>query len=447
MMLAREGLAAAAAVRAASQKQTSLGIIHMPIHKRIVIQDYAGYPFPVQLSRRLAARGHTVLHLYAGRNRMPGGQMQALVTDPSTFNVRGLNTRQPLEKYAFVKRWFQEREYGRLTLQAVKEFSPDVVISADMPLDPQSMLSKHCRQHHIRFIFWLQDIISLATKNILAKKLSAPGAWIGDYYLALEKNILRQSDHVVSITEDFNTYLLKAGVTPEKVSVIPNWAPLEALPVLPKDNDWARAHGLADKFCFLYSGTLGLKHKPDLLLQLALSFRDEPQVVVYVGSEGPGAEWLQRRKQEYNLTNLALMGYQPFDLLPQVQAAADVLVAVLDPDAGIYSVPSKVLSYLAAQRPVLLAVPEENLAARIVQDNQAGWVVNPANHAEWLEKAHQLFRTPSLRQVFGSNARRYAEANFDIETIADRFEALLDGAESLRFHPDTKTIKKSGHPL
>lgn len=393
--------------------------------QRIVIQDYAGYPFPVQLSHSLAARGHTVLHLYAGHNRMPGGNMQIQKTDPATLEIQGLRTRQPLEKYAFVKRWSQEREYGHLVVQAVKKFAPDVVISADMPLDPQAILLQYCRKHQIRFIFWLQDIISLATKSILQRKLSTPGVWIGNYYLALEKHLLRRSDHIVAITEDFNPFLHARDICPESVTVIPNWAPLDALPVLPKDNAWARANGLADKFVFLYSGTLGLKHKPDLLLQLALSFKDHPQVVIYVGSEGPGAAWLRQKKQEHALTNLQIMGYQPFNLLPQVLAAADVLVAVLEPDAGVYSVPSKVLSYLAAQKPLLLAVPGENLAARIVREHQAGWVVDPTCPTEWLEKAQALFSNPHLRQIFANNARQYAENHFEIKAITDRFETLI----------------------
>jgi glycosyltransferase involved in cell wall biosynthesis len=182
---------------------------------------------------------------------------------------------------------------------------------------------------------------------------------------------------------------------------------------------------LENKFCFLYSGTLGLKHNPDLLLQLALHFKDNPQIVVFVGSAGLGAEWLSQRKTELALSNLLIEGYQPMDVFPQVLAAGDVLVGILEAEAGIYSVPSKVLSYMAAQKPLLLAVPAENLAARIVRDNQAGFVVNPASRVELIEKAQELFSRPLLRQTFANNARQYAEKNFDIEAITDRFEALI----------------------
>lgn len=392
---------------------------------RIVIQDYAGHPFQVQLSRKLAERGHHVLHLYAGYNQTPRGTLQRLASDSPNFAIEGLYIRQPLEKYRYAKRWFQEREYGKLVLEAVAEFAPDAVISANMPLGPQRCLQAYCENNHVRFIFWMQDIVSLASRKFLRQKIPVFGGWIGNRLVRQEAQVLARSDQVVTISDDFAPFLQEAGVRQEQITLIPNWAPLDELPVLPKQNAWACANGLNDRFCFLYSGTLGLKHKPDLLLQIALEFREDPGVVVFVASEGPGAEWLAEKRKQHALTNLILGGYQPMSIFPQVLAAADVLLAVLDPQAGDYSVPSKVLSYLAAQRPLLLAVPVNNLAARIVCQEQAGVVVDPADPDRLLAEARELTINPALRGRMARNARRYAEQHFDIGKIADRFEVLL----------------------
>ena len=144
-------------------------------------------------------------------------------------------------------------------------------------------------------------------------------------------------------------------------------------------------------------------------------------------SEGPGADWLAARKAEHQLGNLLLLPYQPFEQLPLVMAAADVLVALLEPDAGVFSVPSKVLTYLCARRPLLLAVPVENLAAKIVAKNEAGFLVPPTEIDSFLARAEQLSQNPELRLRFAHNARAYAEAHFDIQKIGDQFEAILQG--------------------
>ena len=95
-----------------------------------------------------------------------------------------------------------------------------------------------------------------------------------------------------------------------------------------------------------------------------------------VVSEGPGADWLAEHASPDDA--LRLLPYQPYERLPEVLASADVLVAVLEPDAGAFSVPSKVLTYLCAGRPLLGALPADNLAARVVTQSGGGIVVPPA---------------------------------------------------------------------
>ena len=131
------------------------------------------------------------------------------------------------------------------------------------------------------------------------------------------------------------------------------------------------------------------------------------------------------RRPPRNITTLKRLGFQPFEVLPDVLGSADVLVAILEPDAGVFCVPSKVLSYLCAGRPVLLAVPEENLVARIVADEQAGLVVDPTDVAGFSAAALKLAESPELREQAGRAARHYAETHFDIDRITDRFEQIL----------------------
>jgi glycosyltransferase involved in cell wall biosynthesis len=264
----------------------------------------------------------------------------------------------------------------------------------------------------------------------LKKKIPGFGHAVGLYYVNLERSLLRKSDEVVLITEDFRPLMERWGIARDRVHVIPNWAPLEELPLQPKDNEWARTHQLHEEFCFLYSGTLGLKHNPELLVQLAVRFREDTAVRVVVISQGLGADYLKKRRAELELDNLIIMGYQPYEQLPQVLGAADVLVALLEPDAGVFSVPSKVLTYLCAGRPLLLAVPPDNLAARIVIENQAGLVVHPSDVAGFLRSAEDLLNDPALRERLGRNARHYAETHFDIEKITDQFEKILQRTSS-----------------
>jgi colanic acid biosynthesis glycosyl transferase WcaI len=118
--------------------------------------------------------------------------------------------------------------------------------------------------------------------------------------------------------------------------------------------------------------------------------------------------------------------------LPAMLAGADVLVAFVEPEAGIYSVPSKILTYLAVGRPILAAMPTANLAARLIETQQAGLVCGCDATAEFAANAAELANNPPIRTKFGANGRDYALRNFAISGIADRFMAVCDAALSVR---------------
>ncbi|QXD15886.1 glycosyltransferase family 4 protein [Rhodocaloribacter litoris] len=393
---------------------------------RILVHDYAGHPFQVQLSRALARRGHDVLHTYCGS--LPNtahGIMHRLAEDPPAFDVEAVRLPETLDKYRYVRRWRQEVDYGRRLTGVVVRFRPDVVLSGNTPLDAQARLLAACRRRGTRFVFWVQDLLGEAAHRVLRRKLPLAGDLVGRYYVRLEGRLLRRSDAAVVITDDFVPLLTRRGVPADRLHVIENWAPLEKTPVRPKDNAWSRAHGLAGRRVLLYSGNLGMKHDPALLVRLARHFRDTPDVRVVVVSEGLGADWLREQQAAHGLDNLLLFGFQPFERLPDVLGAADVLLALLEPDAGVFSVPSKVLTYLCAARPVLLAVPPENLAARIVAREEAGRVVAPGDAGAFVAAAETLLADGDLRARLGRNARAYAERTFDLERITDAFERVL----------------------
>ena len=392
---------------------------------RILVNDYCGHPFQVQLSRALAQRGHEVLHTYCASVQTPRGSLANRKNEPSGFNVAAISLSKPFNRYGLFTRAIQEMELGKLLVRQVDEFCPDVVLSANTPLGAQSALLRKCRDMEIKFIFWVQDLLGVGIKNNVVKKLPILGKGVGWYYVHLEESLLRKSDEVVVITEDFCPSMTKARINSNKLHVIYNWAPLYEVPLLPKSNPWSREHGLEQKLCLLYSGTLGMKHNPELLVELALNFREREDVRLVVITEGLGADFLKEKKACHRLDNLLLMPFQPFEDIPMVLASADILIAILEPDAGVFAVPSKVLTYLCAKRPLLLAVPCKNLAARIVSENQAGIIVPPSDSKGFISAAKKLLDDSASRTSFANNGRAYAELTFDIERITDRFEKIL----------------------
>jgi glycosyltransferase involved in cell wall biosynthesis len=409
---------------------------------RIAIHDYSGHPFQMQLARTLAARGHEVLHLHSTTFQTPKASFDHASSDPPTLGIEGVDLGEPFQKYSFIRRLFQERRYGRLLTARLSAFRPEAVISANTPLDAQAAAQRWADRAGLPFVFWMQDVYSVAIERMLRGKLAALGGLLAARFTRIERRSVRRSDAVVVITTDFLPLLETWGVDPARISVVENWAPLDEIAPLPKDNTWSREHGLADVPVFLYAGTIGLKHDPSLLLELAERL---PEARVVVISEGIGADWLLEHGRE--ASNLKVLPFQPFDRLSEVLATADVLVAILESDAGAFSVPSKVLTALAAGRAILGAIPRSNLAARTIERAGAGTVVDPRDRTGFIEAGRAMLSDPTARQTAGHAARAYAEAAFDIDAIADRFEAIVrEGVASRARSQRTTGSHTTGSP-
>jgi colanic acid biosynthesis glycosyl transferase WcaI len=399
---------------------------------KCVVHDYAGHPFQVELSRQLARRGHDVHHLYFADNPGPKGQFEQRPDDPPLKFI-GITLGTATNHAAGtgqigLERRFGEVAYGRKVAEIIKAIKPDVVLSGNTPTEAQQSILRACKRIDTRFVYWVQDVYSMAVTKLLSKQLGIAGRAIGWYYQRLDRQQFRESDRIVVISMDFVPLVTAWAGRDSKISVIENWAAIDDLPVGVKTNAWACEHDLCDRFTFLYSGTLGRKHNPMLLVSMAQQCGSGEAVVAV--TQGHGLPILQSAKAQYHLDALRLLPLQPAERLADVLATADVLVATIEPDAGTFAVPSKVLSYLCAGRPILLSAPAagsraQNLAARIVQQANAGIVVEAGDAVGFLSAARRLRYDERLRVALGANGRAYAEQAFDMQRITDKFEHVL----------------------
>lgn len=388
---------------------------------KLLIHDYPGHAFPVQLARALAGRGHEVLFVWSSTFQGPKGPVALRPGDPSGLRFAPIDLDRPVAKYNFLKRGLQERALGRKLVALIERERPDVVIG-NGPLDILWPARRACTRVGARYVYWLQDFYGLAIDKVLRRKLPGPGHVVGAWYRRIERRLLATSDWVVTISEDFRPLLEAMGVPRARTTIVENWAPLEDIAHPPRDNDWARTHGLGPGPVFLYSGTLGLKHDPGLLLALAQHLRARGGRMVVI-TEGMGADWLAERGR--GEPGLLLLPFQPHARFSEVLASADVLVAILEADAGVFSVPSKILAYLCAGRPLLLSIPPDNLAARVVERSGGGLAIAAGDTSSFLAAADRLAGDAELRAGMGRKALDYARRTFDIHAIAARFEEIL----------------------
>lgn len=408
---------------------------------KIALHDFSGHPFQVELSRRLAASGHEVEHVFSQQYISGKGHLDRQPHDSPRLSFHGIALSLPFQKYAPLARLRFEIAYGRAWIKHVRTNRPDVAIACNLPLISMFMFAMFARRTKLPYVFWHQDIYSYGLADELRRKLPRPMAAIGaGAFCRMEAYCARKASHVVAIGEAFRTVYPSWKVTPGRVTVVPNWAPLDK--VFPVGRTNRRSSHLFDdetSLRLVYAGTIGRKHNPDLLVALLRHARDNGiNASLAVISEGEAADELAQIAHEDASLPLRVRPFQPADNLPDVLGSADVLVALLEPDATKFSIPSKVLSYMAAGRPILGLMPQDNPAALDIVDS-GGCVVEPTevgakSAVAWLA---DLAGNPAAIRDIGARTRATAERKFDVEQVTRTFESILTAAFTAPERPVT----------
>jgi colanic acid biosynthesis glycosyl transferase WcaI len=392
---------------------------------RVLVHDHSGHPFQVQLSRELSRRGHDVTHSYcaayvSGKGHLVAGPDESIVFDPI-----GKDT--VAEKTRFARRLLQEVRWGLDLIRQVRRTRADVVLVSNAQIPTLIVFALAMAVLRVPWVLWHQDVYAVAVRSFAGDKLSGSFRLVARCFDIGERWVARRAAGIVAIAPSF-VPIHEAWGTAHKTTVIPNWAPLDEIVPVDRKNDWAVENQLDDTLTLLYSGTLGLKHNPGLLVSLARQVRDGGRDVrLVVVNEGPAVDVVRSEAARLDVP-LTLLPFQPYERLSEVLGSGDILVVLLEQQAGAFSVPSKTLSYLCAGRPVLGLMPSENLAAHLI-DQVGGFVAAPNDAAlpQAASWACDVLGDAERRLELGEAGRDLAEREFALTECADRFETILAG--------------------
>lgn len=395
----------------------------------LYIHDYAGHIAQLEVARELAVRGHRVRFTYCDALPTPRGDLSN--DGLPNFEIEAIGIGQEINKRNYAKRQWQDLLYARALKRDLRQHRPDVLISANNPLIPQWPVVRHCRRHGIPLIHWWTDVYCRAVEDGVRRKFGKAGAPIVWAYERLEIHLLKRAQSVLAITPQFKAIADSWGVrTP--LTVIPVAAPTKQLAPTGKDNSWSRRHGVATTTNVVYCGTLGNKHHPELIWQLAQAVGKRPNCRMIVAAEGVGAEWIARQQASSPLPHLTLLPYQSIEDYPLVLAAADVHVTTLSADASVYALPSRVMSQLCAGRAQVVIAPRDNYVAQVIAAADGGVVCPPEGFSAVPTIVNQLLDDATLREQYAANGRRYVEEKLSIAALVPQYEELIERVATAR---------------
>ena len=301
-----------------------------------------------------------------------------------------------------------------------------VMAVTNPPFLPVLMLAV-CRLKRARFNLLVHDVYPEA---LYAAGFGRPGQPVMRVVDRVMRWVLEGSDTVITLGRDMRELIIrKSPAQAARVVAIPHWPDGSIYPEPRSDNRVLKDLGVSGKFVVLYAGTMGRTHGLDIILEAARQLGVASGVhfiLMGFGAQRAALEETIRRERPGNITLLAPCS-QP-ELRTYLNACDVSLISMLPGMAGV-SVPSRLYNVLASGRPIIALADRASELARVVTEEEIGWVVEPGDLAGFLN-AIDAARSASDLTSMGERARAAAEHRYTRSRALAAYRAVMSGGST-----------------
>ena len=307
-------------------------------------------------------------------------------------------------------------------LRALQIRDVDVVYTVSPPLTMGIAAFLAGQWHGARVCLGVQDLFPQSPIDLGLMK----SPLVIRAFEALERLAYRAADAITVHSEGNKDHIVSKGIPSGRVHTITNWVDTDAIRPGEPRNAFRREAGLEEStFAVLFAGTMGWSQGLDTVIDAARLLKHEPDLAFLMVGDGTEREPLQKLASD--LPQVRFIPMQPKEKYAEVLAASDACLVTLRAEVHTPVVPSKLLTIMAAARPVLASLPLHGDAPTIVHGANAG-IVTPAGDAAALASAIRLLkRNPTRAAEFGRSGRAYAVEHFSRPACVGQFDSVFRG--------------------
>lgn len=395
------------------------------LNQVFVAPDEPGHTRHFEMAQFLRARGHELVIVASDLNYQTGQR---------TVTRRGLFAEQVIEGVRVLRAYMYPALHRSYFWRIISFFSfmfssvwtalqvrdVDLVMGTTPPIFQAVSAWFVAAVRRKPFLLEVRDLwpeFGVSMGVLTNPLLIALGRW-------LERFLYARATHILVNSPAYKEYMISKGVPADKITFIAYGTDVDMFnPQV--DGSAIRAElGLQEKFVVLYAGALGQANDIDTLLRAAGRLKDEEKIRFVIFGDGKERPRLQAEAERLGLHNVLFAGTRPKREMPQVVAAADVCLAILQ-DIPMFrtTYPNKVFDTMAAGRATVLVI--DGITRTLIESSGGGVYVQPGDDAQLAQTIFELSKDSSLVQAMGTNARDYLVKHLDRRDKLNETLALL----------------------
>lgn len=300
-------------------------------------------------------------------------------------------------------------------------FKPDIILTPSPPLTIGISAWLISKIRGCRFIYNVQEIYPDVAVNLGIIQ----NRTIISLFGLLERFVYSKSEALTVISEGMARNIRLKGVPEKKIKIIPNFVDIEEFHPLPKDNEFSRHYNLNGRYVVNYAGNLGQPQGIIHLIEAAHLLRNDRGIHFLIMGDGSERASLMTHAQRLKLSNVTFIPYQPYSLMPQAYAAADVSFVSQASGTSDDAIPSKVYRIMACARPVIACTDPGSDLEKLITDSDSGIAI-PSGNAELISNAVlDAFHNRDLWRNKGKRARATIVQNYSRSKISSSYDQLF----------------------
>jgi glycosyltransferase involved in cell wall biosynthesis len=384
-----------------------------------------------EMARRLSSRGHQVLIVCGSAERGETGLSSAFVNgrrrgvidlgvEVLEFDLGYSN------RHSFAKRTLSFLKFAMRSVW-VALFEPcDIVFATTTPLTASfpGIAARWLRRKP--FVFEVRDLwpelpraMGVIRNPLLLSALSI-----------VEWCSYHSARRVIGLAPGIVDGIIRRGVSPTKVSLVPNGCDFEIFSGATES--WRPAGVDSADLLAVFAGAHGIANGLDAVLDAAceLKRRGRHDIKIVLIGSGKVKARLATRVIDEALTNVVIHAPVSKHRLGGLMSATDVGLQILANVPAFYNgtSPNKFFDYIAAGLPVLINY-DGWLSEKVTTDN-CGFAVPPNNPVAFADALVRAADDRSSLREMGRRAHALAKREFDRDVLADRFVDILESSIS-----------------
>jgi len=325
-------------------------------------------------------------------------------------------------KSQLISRFLENLTFGlSSSLYILFSKKPDVIYANTWPIFASFLLACSAKIRGIPLISSVQDLYPETLIN--QGRFSKNNYLVNNTLQKIDKFSLSSSHTCIAISEGFKNAIIKKGINQGKISVVCNWNTSSEVDKGYSQKNFKELFKLdKDSFLVMYAGNIsssaGVKEIINIFSNICLL---EKRAYLCIAGEGSQHKSCMNLVDRLKCKNIFF--YYPWksNETESLLNSADLLILPTLGDQALYSVPSKLISYMQARKAIFTIAHSKSDLYSIVLNSKSGWAVE-LDEAE--DRLLEAIKTPAIKlNEYGINAfnygNKYFNANLNLEKLAD----------------------------